>query len=194
MTGGPASGPAPALVADPDTLHGLVGRVATEISADHREGVVLVGTLKGSLMFLADLARRVTVPARLDMIATTPYASGAPRTHLAIDLDHSVLGEQVVLVTDIVDTGLSTDFLVRYLLRCGAATVRVATLADKRARRLLGTTPDYMALDAPDLFLLGYGLGYQGRYRNLRGLWGVEPGALSTDPDQFVPTLYGIDP
>lgn len=182
--------PGPAPVADPVQLAEAVARVATEISRDHPAGVTMVGVLKGSLVFLADLVRVMTVPTRIDLVAVAPYDGATGRTRVVKDLDHPVSGAGVVLVTGIVDTGLTADFLGRHLAGAGAASIRVATLADKPARRILPTTPDYAALVAPDQFLIGYGLDYRGRYRNLAGLWGVDGAELASDPDRYVKLLY----
>lgn len=189
MTGPPA-GAGPELLADRAALASEVRRVAAEISADHPDGVTLVGVLKGAVVFLADLARHVTVPVLVDLVSVAPYDGSAARTRVVKDLDHPIEGRGVVLVMGIVDTGLTADFLGRHLAGAGAASIRVATLADKTARRILPLTPDYAAVSTPDRFLIGYGLDYRGRYRNLDGLWGVDAADLADDPDRFVPQLY----
>jgi hypoxanthine phosphoribosyltransferase len=180
----------PELLAGPEELDRHVRALAAAISADHPEGVTLVGVLKGSVIFLSDLARHVTVPTRLELLAVAPYDGAAGRTRVVKDLDRSIEGESVVLVSGIVDTGLTADFLLRHLADCGPARVRVCALADKRARRILPLTIDYAALEAPDAFLLGYGLDYAGRYRNLPGLWTADGAALADDPDRFVARLH----
>lgn len=183
-------GPGPDLLADADTLAVAVTRVAAEISVDHPGGVTLVGVLKGSVVFLADLSRLVTVPVRIDMVAVAPYDGSTGRTRVVKDLDQPVTGCDVVLVTGIVDTGLTADFLGRHLVGAGAARVRVATLADKAVRRILPTAPEYSAMAVPDRFLVGYGLDYRGRYRNLDSLWGVDGAALAADADLYLDVLY----
>ena len=181
----------PQLLAGPDELDGHVRDLAAAISADHPDGVTLVGILKGSVVFLSDLARRLTVPTRLELVAVAPYDGAATRTRVVKDLDRSVAGEHLVLVSGIVDTGLTADFLLRHLADQEPASLRLCTLADKRARRILPIAVDYVAIDAPDAFLLGYGLDYAGRYRNLRGLWTADAAALADDPDRFVAQLHG---
>lgn len=190
MTAAPPPGVGPELLADPDALATEVRRVAAEISRDHPGGVTLVGVLKGSVVFLADLARQITVPVLVDLVSVAPYDGSTGRTRVVKDLDHPIEGQGVVLVSGIVDTGLTTDFLGRHLAGAGAASIRVATLADKAVRRILPLTPDYAALSAPDRFLIGYGLDYRGRYRNLDALWGVDAADLADDPDRYVPRLY----
>lgn len=182
------------LLADPARLEVEVARVAWEISAQHPDGVTLVGVLKGSVVFLADLARHVTVPTLIDFVAVTPYDGVSGRTRVVKDLDQSIADRPVVIVTGIVDTGLTADFLRRHLRGANPASVRVATLADRSARRLLPLTPDYVALEVPDRFLIGYGLDHQGRYRNAPGLWGVDPAAVVADPDRYLAALYGAGP
>ena len=188
MSATPVAGPV--LLADPHDLADHVRTLAAAISADHPDGVTLVGILKGSVIFLSDLARQITVPTRLEFLAVAPYDGAAGRTRVVKDLDHPVAGEHLVLVTGIVDTGLTADFLLRHLAAGEPASVRVCTLADKRARRIVPVALDYVAFDAPDAFLLGYGLDYAGRYRNLPGLWSAEGSELADDPDRYVDELY----
>lgn len=181
----------PQLLADRDELARHTRELAAAISADHPDGVTLVGVLKGSVVFLSDLARNLTVPTRLELVAVAPYDGAAGRTRVVKDLDRSVAGEHLVLVAGIIDTGLTADFLLRHLADQDPASLRVCALADKRARRILPLTVDYVAIDAPDAFLLGYGLDYAGRYRNVRGLWTADGATLADDPDRYVTQLYG---
>lgn len=180
----------PVLVAGPDELDAHVAELAGRISADHPDGVTLVGVLKGCTLFLADLARRITVPVRLELLAVAPYDGTSSRTRVVKDLERPIRDEDVVLVTGIVDTGFTADFLLRHLAANGPRRVRVCTLADKRARRILPIRVDYAAMDAPDAFLVGYGLDYAGRYRNVAGLWEADGAALADDPDRYVDALY----
>ena len=178
------------LLAGPEELARQVARLATVIDAQHPDGVTLVGVLKGAVVFLADLARALTVPVHLELVAIAPYDGAATRTRVVKDLDRPVADRSTVLVTGIVDTGLTADFLLRHLRQGGPASLRVCALADKRARRLLPVPVDYVAVDAPDRFLLGYGLDYAGRYRNVAGLWCGDGDELAADPDCYVDRLY----
>jgi hypoxanthine phosphoribosyltransferase len=180
----------PDLLAGPDALDAHVRRLAAAISEAHPHGVTLVGVLKGSVVFLSDLARRITVPTRLELLAVAPYDGTAGRTRVVKDLDRSVAGEEVVLVAGTVDTGLTADFLIRHLHDVGPRSIEVCTLADKRARRIVPIQVTYAAIEAPDAFLVGYGLDYAGRYRNLRSLWAADGALLAADPDRYVPALY----
>ena len=180
----------PALLAGPEELDAHVRALGERISADHPDGVTLVGVLKGCTLLLADLARAITVPARIEVVAVAPYDGTSSRTRVVKDLDRPIRDEHVVLVTGIVDTGLTADFLLRHLAANGPRRVRVCTLADKRARRILPIRVDYAAMEAPDAFLVGYGLDYAGRYRNVAGLWQGDGAALADDPDRYVDALY----
>lgn len=180
----------PELLAGPEELDRHARELAAAISADHPDGVTLVGVLKGSVVFFADLARHLTVPTRLELLAVAPYDGAAGRTRVVKDLDRTVAGEHVVLLFGIVDTGLTADFLLRHLADSDPASLTLCTLVDKRARRILPLPVDYRAIEAPDAFLIGYGLDYAGRYRNLRGLWAADAAALADDPDRYVTQLH----
>jgi hypoxanthine phosphoribosyltransferase len=182
-------------LASAEELDEIVAAVAERISADHRavdhpEGLLLVGVLKGSVCFLADLARRMTVPVSVDFLAVTPYAPGTGRVRLIKDLDQDVAGRAVVIVEDIVDTGLTLNFLRAEIERRRPASIAVVTLVDRPVRRLLPVRVDYVGLEVPDVFVIGYGLDFAGRYRNLHGLWGADGLALAAEPDLHVMELY----
>jgi hypoxanthine phosphoribosyltransferase len=179
------------LVADRTEIRRQVSRVASEIRADHPEGLTVVAVLKSAVPFLADLVRELTVPVHIEFIGVAPFDGNEKRARLVKDVERSVADAAVVLVTGTFDTGLTVDFISRHLAAGNPRSVRVATLADKAARRLLPTAPDYAAFEAPDQFLLGYGLDYGGRYRNLRDLWAVDGTVLADRPDRFVDELYG---
>ena len=182
-------------LATAEELDGIVARLAAELSADHAEvdhpeGVLMVGVLKGSVCFLADLVRQMTVPVSVDFLAVTPYVPGTGRVRLVKDLDHDAAGRAVVVVEDIVDTGLTLGYLRAELERRQPASLKVATLVDRPVRRLLPVEVDYVGLEVPDLFVIGYGLDFAGRYRNLHGLWGADGLALAAEPDLHVMELY----
>jgi hypoxanthine phosphoribosyltransferase len=182
-------------LATAEELDAIVARLAGELSADHAdvdhpEGVLMVGVLKGSVCFLADLVRRMSVPVSVDFLAVTPYTPGTGRVRLVKDLDHDAAGRAVVVVEDIVDTGLTLGYLRAELERRQPASLKVATLVDRPVRRLLPVQVDYVGLEVPDLFVIGYGLDFAGRYRNLHGLWGADGLALAAEPDLHVMELY----
>ena len=166
-------------------------RLAAEISAAYPSGVLLVAVLKGSLFFLADLVRRLTVPCQVDFLATSTYTEGTGRVRIVKDLDHDVHGLDLVLVEDIVDTGLTCTYVLGELRGRGAASVEVCTLFDRRARRIVPVPVRFAGFDVADDLLLGYGLDVAGRYRNLPFVAAGDPRVLEQDPDAYVEALYG---
>jgi hypoxanthine phosphoribosyltransferase len=181
-------------LAGPAELATVVTRLAAELDAAHPEGFVAVGVLKGSVPFMADLLRRVTVPVEVDFLAITPYASGEGRVRLVKDLDLDVAGRHVVVVEDIVDTGLTLAYLRRQLAARGTASLATCTLVDKPVRRIVPVPVEHRGLEVGDVFVLGYGLDWAGRYRNLNGLWGGDAAALAVEPDIYLLDLYGRSP
>ncbi len=146
--------------------------LAGEISFDYRdrEEVILVGILKGAFVFLADLVRFLSVPARVDFMCVSSYGKATTTSgvvRILKDLDESVEGRHVLLVEDIVDTGLTLQYLKDNLETRGAASVEVCVLLDKQERRLVDVPLDYCGFTVPDRFLVGYGLDYRERYRHL---------------------------
>lgn len=152
--------------------------------------MVLVAVLKGSLLFASDLMRRITVPAEIDFLAISPYEAGTGRVRLVKDLDIDIGGRDVVLVEDIVDTGLTLAFLLGELGRREPRSLETCALLDKSARRILPVALRFVGFEVPDEFVLGYGLDFAGRYRNLDLIAAGELEALTTDPDTYVGDLY----
>ena len=177
-------------IADRTELAALCGRLGAEIAADHPGGFVAVGVLKGSVPFLADLVRRIGVPVEIDTVAVSPYDPGQGRTRVVKDLDIDVNGRPVVLVAGIVDTGLTSSFLLRHIRAREPASVALCGLVDKQHRRIVPVDVPYAGLVGPDRFVLGYGLDFAGRYRNVPGLWAADSRALAEDPDRYVADLY----
>jgi hypoxanthine phosphoribosyltransferase len=178
----------------PGELQEGVGRLAAEISAAYEDGVVIVAVLKGSLLFLADLVRRLSLRPTLDFLAISRYEPDSGRVRLVKDLDTDIAGRHVLLVEGIVDTGLSLGYLLGELGRRRPASLEVCTLLDKRARRILPTPLAFVGFEVPDVFVLGYGLDFAGRYRNLDVVVGGDLDVLGADPDAYVDQLYGRDP
>jgi len=175
---------------DPADLAATSRRLAAEIGADHPEGVVLVGMLKGSLYVLADLARDLEVDCTVDFLALSAYRPGASRIKIMKDLDVPVAGKDVVLVKDVVDSGLSTHYALGLVHDRGARSVRVCSLIDRPQRRIIPIDVDYVGYEAGEEFLVGYGLDIGGHYRNLRGVHVVDPAALAEDPHPFEASVY----
>jgi hypoxanthine phosphoribosyltransferase len=172
-------------------LAGAVGRLGRELSDAYPDGVLLVAVLKGSVLFLADLARRVTVSCEVDFLGISAYTEGTGRVRIVKDLDHDVHGRHVVLVEDIVDTGLTCTYVLGELRRRGPASLEVCTLFDRRARRIVPVAPRFVGFEAADDLLVGYGLDVSGRYRNLPFVAVGDQRALESDPDAHVEALYG---
>lgn len=176
---------------DPTQLHERVLRLAGEIEADHPDGVLLVAVLKGALIFVADLARAIRrVPVEVDFIAISRYAPDSGRVRITKDLEADVAGRDVIVVEDIVDTGLTLSYLLRQLEARGPRRLEVCTLLDRPARRIVPLHVRYRGEEIPDVFVLGYGLHHQDLYRNLPVVVEVDRRALRDDPGAFVDALY----
>jgi len=183
---------APETLISGEQLHRRVDRLARTISDTYGDGVVLVSVLKGSLLFFSDLVRRLSVAPIVDFLAITPYEAGSGRVRLIKDLDVDLAGRDVVLVEDIVDTGLTLAYLLGELGRRDPNSLQVCTLLDRSSRRILPTPLRFVGFEIPDEFVIGYGLDYAGRYRNLDLVAAADPAVLSEDPDAYVNHFYGV--
>lgn len=172
--------PAPALLFSAAEIGRAVRRMAQELARDlPGEPVVLVGVLKGALFLVADLARALPAGAdvRIDFVTVASYGSADRsdgKVRLQQDTAERIEGKHVVIVEDIVDNGFTLDYLQRLLASRGPASLRSCVLLDKPYRRSVDVTIDYRGLTAPDAFIVGYGLDYQEKYRNLPYLAAVE--------------------
>lgn len=145
-----------------------VTELGREISAEYAgRDLVLVGVLRGVAAFMADLMRSITIPVRVDYLALAPYQADGGRPRFTKPLDEPVSGAAVLVVEDIIDTGMSLHRLLRYLRRRDPASIEVCTLLDKPARRVAGVPVRYTGFTIDDQFVVGYGLDYQQLYRNL---------------------------
>lgn len=146
--------------------------VAREISRDFSgERVHLIGVLKGACVFLADLIREIDLETSIDFMAVASYGKGkesSGQVRLNKDLDSSIQGLNVVLVEDILDTGLTLSYLCRILMERKPRTLKIATLLDKPSRRVNDVKADYVGFTIPNEFVVGYGLDFGERYRNLK--------------------------
>jgi hypoxanthine phosphoribosyltransferase len=150
-----------------------VQEVAKEISKDFKgERIHLVGVLKGACIFLSDLVREIDLDSSLDFIAVSSYGKGresSGQVRVNKDLDSSIEGLNVILVEDILDTGLTLSYLKRILLQRRPHMLKVAALLDKPSRRIIkDIEADYVGFKIPNEFVVGYGLDYDERYRNLK--------------------------
>jgi len=150
-------------------IHKRVRQLAKEISSDYQgRHLVLVGVLRGVFCFMADLMRALTIPADVDFMALSYFQDkGEAAVRVTEDLHVNIQGCHVLLVEDIVDTGMTLTFVINYLKAHNPASVKVCTLLDKRVRRLADISLEYVGFEAPDEFLVGYGLDYEEEYRNL---------------------------
>ena len=165
-------------------------RLAGEISAAYDDDVVLIAVLKGAVPFLADLVRHLGVVPLVDFLAISAYAPETGRVRIVKDLDLDVFDRDVVLVEDIVDTGLTLTYLLGELRGRGARSVEACTLLDKSVRRIVPTPVRFTGFDIGDEFVLGYGLDFAGRYRNLDRVVTGDLDLLQADPDAYVGALF----
>jgi len=151
----------------PQKLQERVAELAKAIEEDYRHlDPVLVGVLRGVICFMADLMRQLTIPIAVDFLAISSYGQGGA-VRILKDLDEDVRGRHVLLVEDIVDTGITLRKVLDHLEAKGPASLRVCALLDKRARRLVDIPLHYVGFEIPDEFVVGYGLDFRQRYRNL---------------------------
>ena len=154
---------------------------------------VFVTVLKGGAMFLADLMRSVALPLEVHLMAISRYGDAEAslgRVQILLDIDADLTGRDVVLVEDIVDTGLTSRYLLSVLRGRGVRSVELCTLLDKVARRIVPVRPRYVGFQCPDAFVVGYGLDFEERYRNMPGILQVnDVAALRADPDILAPLL-----
>jgi hypoxanthine phosphoribosyltransferase len=176
---------------DREELQAGVRRLAAEVSQAGGDGVLLVAVLKGSVPFLADLVRSMSVLPEIDFLAISTYAPDTGRVRLLKDLDVDIAGRHVVIVEDIVDTGLTLTYLLGELGRRSPRSLSACVLLDKRARRIVPTPVEHVGFVIPDEFVLGYGLDFGGRYRNLDHVVAGDLTALRIDPAAHVLELYG---
>ncbi len=148
-----------------------VEEMGAQITRDlNGEKVVMVGVLKGAALFLSDLARAIQVDATFDFVAVSSYGKGqrsSGAVKLIKDLDEPIEGKNVLIVEDILDTGLTLSYLRKIFLQHRPKTLRIAALLDKPSRRIEKIEADYIGFSIPNLFVIGYGMDYAERYRNL---------------------------
>ena len=155
-----------------------VQRLASEIMRDYRgKNPLLVGILKGSFIFMADLVRRLDMPLEVDFVRLSSYGSGTEssgKIRLTGRLNLPVEGRHVIVVEDIIDTGLTTAHFLRYVKRRKPASAALCTLTEKPARRKVDVKIDYLGFSVPDKFIVGYGIDLDQKYRNLPDICYIE--------------------
>ena len=160
-----------------------IQEIGEQISKDYAgRQVHLVCVLKGGCPFMCELAKRITVPVSYDFMAVSSYGSDTKSSgvvRIVKDLDESLKGKDVIVVEDIIDSGVTLSYLTKYLIGKGARSVKTCTLLDKPSRRRVEFTPDYCGIEIPDEFVVGYGLDYNERYRALPFIGVLHPSVYS---------------
>ena len=181
-----------------DELRDRIAHLGGQIASDYEraaEPPVLISVLKGSSMFLADLVRAISVDLTVDFMSISAY--GDPERHSGVvrivkDLETDIVDRDVLIIEDIVDTGLTLTYLRRTLGARGPRSLRTATLLDKSARRIVPVDIEYVGFEIPDVFVIGYGLDFQGLFRNLPDIFAVNDlEALAREPLVLSTQLFG---
>jgi hypoxanthine phosphoribosyltransferase len=175
----------------PDRLQKRIAELAEQIDADYADReLLLVGVLKGAVMVMADLARAVRLPVRMDWMAVSSYGSGTKSSgvvRILKDLDSDITGRHVLVVEDIVDSGLTLSWLVSNLQSRQPASLQVCALLRKPAAARMDVDVTYVGFDIPNAFVIGYGLDYAERYRNLPFIGTLAPHVYGGAPDGGAP-------
>ena len=171
-------------------IRAAVARLARELSAAYEDGVVFVSVLKGSVIFLADLVRAMTTNPVVEFLAVSSYEEGAPRVRIVKDLETDIAGRDVVLIEDVIDTGLSLTWLLEELGRRQPRSLEVCAFLDKPARRLVPVSVRWIGLTVEEPYVCGYGLDVAERYRNLDVVAVADTTVLAADPDAYIADLY----
>ena len=154
-----------------EQLSQKIAELGEEISKDYQgKEIVAICVLKGAILFMADLARAVKVPMALDFMAVSSYGNGTSTSgtvRILKDLDNSIEGKHVLVVEDIIDSGVTLKYLLKNLKSRKPASIKLCTLLNKQERRRVEVDIDYCGFTVPDYFLVGYGLDYAEKYRNL---------------------------
>jgi hypoxanthine phosphoribosyltransferase len=168
---------------DATALQARIQAMGGEISDAYRgEDLLLISVLKGSIVFMADLIRAISVPHEIDFMATSSYGAGTQSTgvvRILKDLNKSIEGRNVLIVEDIIDSGHTLDYLVRILQERQPASLRIVTLLDKPDRREVAINVDWIGFSIPNDFVVGYGLDYNEIYRNLPYIGVLKPQVYS---------------
>ncbi len=160
-------------------IENKVQELADEINADYiGKDLVVVGILKGAVLFMSDLLKKINVPLEIDFMDVSSYGNQTVSTgevKIIKDLDNSVIDKDILIVEDIIDTGMTLSYLKSNLLQRGAKSVKIVTLLDKEVRREKSVDIDYRGFIVPDYFVVGYGIDYAEHYRNLPYIGYLKP-------------------
>lgn len=167
------------ILIDREQIRNKVAELGKRISQDYMGcDLVLVGVLKGGFVFLADLMREITIPVDMDLIAVSSYGASTKSSgvvRIIKDIDISIGGKHVLIVEDLVDTGLTLRHLKDLLRTRGPESVKICTAFDKPSRRMVNIQIEYSGIVVPDKFIVGYGLDYAGKYRNIPDVCTLKP-------------------
>jgi len=170
------------ILVEEDTLRGRIAELGAEVSNDYAgRDLLLVGVLKGAVFFMADLMRNLTIPCEVDFMAISSYGASTDSSgvvRILKDLDVNIEGRDVLVVEDIIDSGLTLSYLIRNLESRNPATLEVCALLTKPARREIDVNVRYTGFEIPNEFVIGYGLDYAERYRNLPYVAVLDPDAV----------------
>jgi len=162
-----------------EEIDNMVKRLGKQITEDYKDKeLVIVGVLKGGFIFMADLIRNIDLPLQLDFISVSSYGATTQSTgvvRIIKDVEIDITGKHVILVEDIVDTGLTLAHLKELFSTRGPASVKICSAFDKPSRRKIDIKPDYVGLEVPDEFIVGYGLDYAENYRNFPEVGVLKP-------------------
>jgi hypoxanthine phosphoribosyltransferase len=176
------------ILLDGATIAGRVAELGAQLAADYAgRDPVLVSVLKGALVFLADLIRAMEMPVSIDFMEVSSYGAGTEtsgQVRILKDLSRPIEGRHVVVVEDIIDTGLTLNYLLKYLADKGPASMSIVCLLDKPARRLADIPIEYRGFTIPDRFVIGYGLDYDEHYRNLPYIGVLKPAVYGGKPPE----------
>jgi hypoxanthine phosphoribosyltransferase len=162
-----------------EQLKEIVHRIGAQITEDYKDkNLLMVGVLKGSLVFMADLMREIHIPCAIDFLSVSSYGNGTSSSgevRILKDLDQSLEGKDILVIEDVLDSGNTLSFLLKTLSARNPASIRLCTLLDKPSRRKAQVYPDYIGAEVEDKFIVGYGLDYAEKYRNLSYIGVLKP-------------------
>ncbi|NFF80959.1 hypoxanthine phosphoribosyltransferase [Clostridium botulinum] len=164
---------------DEEILNKKIKEIAEKISVDYKgRELVVVGILKGSVLFAAELIKNISIPCEIDFMAVSSYGNSTETSgvvRILKDLDYSIEGKDILLVEDIVDSGVTLSYLLKYLKARKANTIEIVSLLNKSARRKAEVYAKYIGFEVPDAFIVGYGIDYAEKYRNLPFIGVLKP-------------------
>lgn len=166
------------LISEEEILN-KVKEIGEKVSKDYAgKPLLLVGVLKGSVVFISDLMKNISIKCEVDFMAVSSYGNSTESSgvvRILKDLDSSIEGKNLLIVEDIIDSGVTLDYLSKYFRERGATNVAIATLLNKPARRKVDLKVDYIGFEVPDEFIVGYGIDYAENYRNLPFIGTLKP-------------------